>query len=359
MKWTLELEVGLRQFLEQIPVEVTPGLKVQVIYKGQLIINLSWRQTYVFYDLASLTKPLFTVMACALAVDRGRLDIEAPVVNWLQNFPIPQVKVRDLLSHRSGLPAYHPFFEKEDTSHIDSKLYLKWLQTAFRERLPASTQEEERSCEYSDLGYWALIPILEEVFQKPLYKIWQEEVWPTFYPHLSGLHFCVKHQPPFRRETYAPTARCPWRQKLIQGEVHDEHAWLMGGVSTHAGLFSSIDDLSWAMLVIRNQYLGFGRKLLKEKTIRLFFQRAVPRQWGDWTLGFMLPSRPESSSGKLFSDDSIGHTGFTGTSVWFDPKQDLIVTLLSNRVFYGRLENAFAKWRGPIHDCIVELVKKF
>ncbi|MCX7675441.1 MAG: beta-lactamase family protein [Bdellovibrionaceae bacterium] len=358
MNLSAKLEAGLREFLDQIPVEVTPGLKVQVLYKGQMIINLSWRQTFLFYDLASLTKPLFTAMACALAVDRGRLDLEASVANWGQEFPFPQIRVRDLLSHCSGLPAYRPFFESEQVKSPDPKLYLKWLQLTFRE-LSVDALKDERRCVYSDLGYWALIPILEDVFQKSLYQVWLEEVWPTFYPHLSGLHFCVDNHSPFAVESYAPTARCSWRQKLIQGEVHDEHAWLMGGVRTHAGLFGPIDDVSWAMLVIRNQYLGFGRKILKEKTSKLFFQRAVPREWGDWTLGFMLPSRPESSSGQFFADESIGHTGFTGTSVWFDPKRDLIVTILSNRVFYGRHENAFAKWRGPLHDYIVDLVKKF
>jgi CubicO group peptidase (beta-lactamase class C family) len=153
---------------------------------------------------------------------------------------------------------------------------------------------------------------------------------------------------------YAPTEECPVRRKLVQGEVHDLNAWALGGVSTHAGLFGSIDDVGWFSLHLRSHLLGIARYSIRQKTAQLFAKRALPEGHGDWAMGYMMPTPGAASCGTYFSLDSIGHTGFTGTSVWYDPKMDLSVCILSNRVLYGADNKAFGKLRPEIHNWIVE-----
>jgi len=144
----------------------------------------------------------------------------------------------------------------------------------------------------------------------------------------------------------------------MQGEVHDDNAWSLGGVSSHAGLFGSIDDLGWFGLFIRGQLQGISRTLIKQKTAQLFATRSLPLGRGDWALGYMMPTPGASSSGDYFSPYSIGHTGFTGTSFWYDPAQDMIVAILSNRVAFGREREVFKELRPKIHNWIVEGLRR-
>lgn len=348
----MQIEKELQQFLANIPVGVTPGLHLQVHQKGQRILDVRHGETYSFYDLASLTKPIFTAMAIAWAVDQDKLLLETPVKYYFEKFSNPMVKVGQLLTHTSGLPSYIPFFE---TLPASADL-ANW--SVMESRILAQTLGDNHKALYSDLGYLLLKAILEKAFAKPLIEIW-EEIHQIFYAQVLGLHFCHENTPKFQLHQYAPTARCPWREQLIQGQVHDENAWLLNGVATHAGLFGSVDDVSWSALMMRAQMLGLGKKIFKQKTSQLFFKRAIPQSVGDWAYGLMLPSANQSSAGQYFSASSIGHLGFTGTSFWFDPKMDLLVTILSNRVFYGRDNKEFNHWRPLLHDRIVELMKRY
>ncbi|MCS6838988.1 MAG: beta-lactamase family protein [Bdellovibrionaceae bacterium] len=359
-----KIELELVRFLEQAPLAIAPGLLIQAFERGQKIIDVSWGQTWSYYDLASLTKPLFSVMAVAWAYDQGYVDINAPIKNWFGDQPYEgSALLKNLLNHTSDFADYAPMFKDFDPRiHCGSpgiegaiRQNLKQLlQTIFK--LP---RREPGRAIYSDLGFLLLIPILEQIYKKDLKSIWKDEVLDRFYPGVTGLHFCEHNCPRFQKELYAPTERCSWRGTLLQGEVHDEHAWLLGGVSTHAGLFGSIDDVSWAVLSLRAQMLGFGKKVLRHKTSQIFFQRSIDSSLGDWTLGLMLPTVGSSSSGQFFSENSVGHLGFTGCSFWFDPIQDIIVVLLSNRVYFGRDNQEFKKWRPLLHDKVYELLKKF
>lgn len=348
----MQIEKELQQFLANIPVGVTPGLHLQVHQKGQRILDVRHGDTYSFYDLASLTKPIFTAMAIAWAVDQDKLLLETPVKYYLDTFSNPLVKVGQLLTHTSGLASYIAFYEK-----LSPQADLaNW--SLMESEILAQPLGDNTKAVYSDLGYLLLKSILEKAFDKSLHDIW-EDIHQVFYSQVLGLHFCNQNTPKFQLHQYAPTARCPWREQLIQGQVHDENAWLLNGVATHAGLFGSVDDVSWAALMMRAQMLGLGKKILKNKTAQLFFSRAIPQSVGDWALGLMLPSATQSSAGQYFAPSSIGHLGFTGTSFWFDPKSDLLVTILSNRVFYGRNNKEFNQWRPLLHDRIVELMKRY
>ena len=118
------------------------------------------------------------------------------------------------------------------------------------------------------------------------------------------------------------------------------------------------DDLGWHALNIRSQLLGIARYEVKQKTAQLFAKRAVEEGKGDWALGFMMPTPGQASCGHYFDLSSIGHTGFTGTSTWYDPKMDLAVCILSNRLVYGRENNRFKDLRPKIHNWLVEGLRK-
>ncbi|MCM2283108.1 MAG: serine hydrolase, partial [Bdellovibrionaceae bacterium] len=171
---------------------------------------------------------------------------------------------------------------------------------------------------------------------------------------LRDAAFHVGNQPPHARRLYAPTEFCPWRKKTIQGEVHDENTWVLGGVAPHAGLFGTLDDLSRWGLCLRSSLRGGSGGLARPETVARFARRALPRARGDWALGFMLPGLKGASCGKYFSRLSVGHLGFTGTSLWYDPRRDLLVTVLSNRVHPTRENKLFPQLRGFLHDSVVE-----
>jgi len=352
MSRVLQIEKEMLAFLKTIPVGVTPGLQIQALQKGQRVLDVRAGESYSFYDLASLTKPLFTAMASAYAYEKLDLDLEAEVKTYYSDFPYSGVLIKQLLNHSSSLPSYAPIYQSL-VPEIRGQNYNKILERALE--LPLEVAQKSV---YSDIGYWVLGKVLEVKFDRPLFEIWKI-VQAYFYPQVEGLHFCARNKPKYSATSYAPTARCPWRERLIQGEVHDEHAFLLDGIAPHAGLFGSVDDVAWGMLSVRAQMIGIGRKFLKQKTAQLFFGRSMPESQGDWAFGFMLPTKGSASCGSYFSTKSVGHLGFTGVSTWFDPLQDLIVTILSNRVFFGRDHKEFNQWRPLLHNKIIELIRKY
>jgi serine-type D-Ala-D-Ala carboxypeptidase len=338
-------EKRLTQKLQTLPPGVTPGLKIQVYDQGRKRVDLSWGKTWAYYDLASLTKILFTTLACMNLVAEKKLDLKKPVTFYLPWLPFEKVKVRDLLRHRSGLHWWQPYYKKISQDLTPDLRYAQ-LFRLLREgawRAPQKTL-------YSDLDFFVLGAVLEAVEEKPLFEIWSQ--MQAQHSVLQGLHFNRLNQPTYKTKTYAPTEKCPWRKKTLQGEVHDDNAWALGGV---AGLFGRIEDVaSWA-LALRATALGRrGAFKVSPPIVHQFLQRAVPVKEGDWTLGFMLPTRGAASCGQYFSEKTVGHTGFTGTSLWWDPKQDRMVILLSNRVHPHREPNLLKHFRPLIHDWVWE-----
>jgi CubicO group peptidase (beta-lactamase class C family) len=163
------------------------------------------------------------------------------------------------------------------------------------------------------------------------------------------------NRPLFPRKLYAPTEKDEWRKKTLQGEAHDENTWSLGGVAPHAGLFGPIEELSrWGLLLRRAMRGEKSNAFPSPQTVAKFTKRAIPKARGDWALGFMMPTKGSASCGPLFSPKSVGHTGFTGTSLWYDPTQDLLVTILSNRVHPTRENREFLQLRPKIHTWIAE-----
>lgn len=305
------------------------------------------------YDLASLTKVVGLTTAVMLAVERHRLDLDDPVQRYVPAFRgegKAAVTIRHLLTHSSGLPAGRPLYR--ETATRDQALRL--ADTTPLETLPGTRYV------YSDLGAIVLTQAVEQAWGQPLDRILAQQV---FLP--LGMDHTMFRPPVSWRDRIAPTEDDPWRGRVLRGEVHDENAARLEGISGHAGLFSTAPDL-----------LQFGEWLLAgvlrrppcpapggaEGCVRFarpppalawdFVQRqGLPPGWSR-ALGWDTPSGV-SSAGRFMSAASFGHTGFTGTSIWIDPKRELIVVLLTNRVHPTRNNSRIAPLRRGLADRIV------
>lgn len=343
-----------RALIEKLQVaiqDVTPGVVVRAYHHGRMICDIQVGQTFPIYDLASLTKVIFTQQSIMRAYDQGHWNLETKVKDLVPDFQFPDVKITELLTHTSGLDWWKPFYKdiKLEDTWQNKRLWL------FKEINKSELKQTGKSV-YSDLGFMTLGFVLEAIYKKDLLQVWQDAK-NDFYPTTS-LDFHVNNVPLNDIAQYAPTEECPFRKKVLRGEVHDENTWALGGVSTHAGLFGSIDDVAAFGLNLRSQLHGIARYKIKQKTAQLFAARAIDQEVGDWALGYMMPSIENASCGPHFSIHSIGHTGFTGTSFWYDPRQDLLVLALSNRVNYGRENRRYVSLRPQIHSWIYEAIKR-
>lgn len=345
-------EKKLISLIEEALPGVSPGVQVQVHQNGRKVCDVSVGETYPYYDFASVTKIIFTVQAMMMAFDQGQWNLKSKVQDFVPWFAHDNVLVRDLLTHSAGLVWWHPFYQSLDLSTSELN---RWSEVA--QVIRSLKLEPQHESIYSDVSFLMLAYVLEAMNSMPLNEVWTK-VKEHFYSR-STLDFNEGNKPKHAIKFYAPTQRCPWRGKLIQGEVQDENAWALGGLSTHSGLFGSIDDLGWFGLFLRSQIKGVSKNLIRQKTAQLFTTRARPEGQGDWALGYMMPTPGKSSSGSYFSPMSIGHTGFTGTSIWYDPGQDLSVAILSNRVLLGKDNKDFARILRPqIHNWVVEGLRR-
>lgn len=274
------------------------------------------------YDLASLTKVVALTTVTMFAVADGRIRLDEPVQRYLPLFVgagKEQVTVRNLLTHSSGLPAHRALWR--EAPGRDSALALV-------ARTPLDTVPGTRMV-YSDLGAILLTRIVEQVYGEPIDRLFARLVARPL--RLRS----TRYLPPRSwRSRVAPTERDPWRGRLVHGEVHDENAAFLGGVSGHAGLFSDAADLltfgEW-LLGRRKPELARPGPALDTAVVQAFTRRQEVVAGSSRALGWDTPSQG-SSAGSRLSPQSFGHTGFTGTSIWIDPTRDLVVVLLSNRV---------------------------
>jgi CubicO group peptidase (beta-lactamase class C family) len=294
-------------------------------------------QESTIFDLASLTKVLATTTLAMSAVELGLLDLDELIAGRLNTWrgtDRESVTVRDLLAHCSGLTAYLPFF-RDYRGRVE-------FERAIAE-LPLEYTPRSQSV-YSDLGFMLLAFILEDVASKPLAEQF-ERVSALVAP--EPLTF---RPPSSWRSRTAPTEADPWRGRLLAGEVHDENAWALGGAAGHAGLFGTAAAVgAFARLALAS--LRHDTPLGRRDTWRLFARRRDDIPGSSRALGWdtMLPT---SSCGTMLSPSAIGHTGFTGTSLWIDPALDLYIVLLTNRVHPTRENDKLKVLRPQIHDAV-------
>jgi CubicO group peptidase (beta-lactamase class C family) len=296
------------------------------------------------FDLASLTKVLATTAAMMLLHDRGQLALDAPLADWLPAFASahasdarrPRVTLRMLLDHSSGLPGYARLFESANDR-------LAMIDACLRQPL---TADPGMRAEYSDLGFMILGYLIETITGERLDSYCQREIFAPL--GMSTTHFC-----PLHRASIPPTEDDrSFRHRVIQGEVHDENASVMGGVAGHAGIFSSaLDPLRIAACILARGVTASGRQLFSAQTVALFAKPAQQPPATSRALGWDTPTVP-SSSGKLFSPRSIGHLGFTGTSLWIDLDAGIAVSLLTNRTWPDRSNQAIRELRPRFHDTL-------
>ena len=328
-----------------------PGASVAITHSGKLVaLKALGRFTYEpestpvttesIFDLASVSKVVATTTMAMVLYERGLLDLGAPLAGILPEFAGEdkrrnEVSLRMLLAHSSGLPAY-------------DKLYLRGgsreelLRLAFAVPLRYGPGSH---AEYSDIGFILLGLALEKIAEESLDRFCQRE----FFGPLGMLQTTF-NPPAGWKSKIPPTADDrTFRKRIVQGEVQDENASVLGGVAGHAGVFSTAKDVA----IFSQALLGGGASILRPDTVALFTRRELSPPGTSRALGWDTPSAP-SQSGKYFSPSSFGHLGYTGTSLWIDPERHLSVTLLTNRTWPDCTSQAIKEVRPKFHDAVVE-----
>ena len=329
-----------------------PGASVAVVADGRLVaLRGMGRFTYdnpspeitaeTMFDLASVSKVVGTTAMAMLLYERGHLDLDVPVAGIIPQFARgnarrQSVTVRMLLAHSSGLPPYVRLYRDAPTRE-------QLLEAALAAPLEA---DPDTRAAYSDIGFIILGAALERIADESLQSFCAREVFGPL-----GMHHTTYRPPAPLRASIPPTQDDrEFRGRIIQGEVQDENASVLGGVAGHAGIFSNAADLA----TFAHCMLQGGRPILRPDTVELFTRRhgASSR-----ALGWDTPSTP-SQSGKYFSSRSFGHLGYTGTSLWIDPERRLAIVLLANRTWPDAKSQLIKQVRPQFHDAVVESLKE-
>jgi CubicO group peptidase (beta-lactamase class C family) len=332
-----------------------PAASVAVTLKGRLIAQKALGHfTYesdspavmpgTLFDLASVTKVVATTAMAMLLYERGVLDLDAAVAGIVPEFVADaekdprrhDVTLRLLLAHSSGLPAYEKLFLRAGTR-------AELLHAVFTMPLAANPG---LSADYSDIGFILLGIALERLADESLDRFCQREVFAAL-----GMTNTAFNPPAETRPQIPPTADDrTFRHRVIQGEVQDENASVLGGVAGHAGVFSTAADLGRFSHALLN-----AGALLRSETLALFTHRESAPAGTSRALGWDTPSAP-SQSGKYFGPASFGHLGYTGTSLWIDPDRQLSITLLTNRTWPDCSNAAIKQIRPRFHDAVIEAI---
>jgi serine-type D-Ala-D-Ala carboxypeptidase len=374
----MSFEAVEREFEEAVRRRVFPGA-VLLVRDGDRVYHRAFgsrslepevtpMQPDTIFDLSSLTKPLATSLGIMLLVKEGKLRLDDRVSRFFHNFGVhgkTHITFRHLLNHSSGLPAWRPYFKEiiqterkggriNFVGSPSAKTFV--YQTIHREHPEAPPGTRVL---YSDLGFMLLGQTIEEITGMSLDRFCQQRI---YRPHgLRSTAFVDLWRLRARKlepipGMIAPTERCPWRKKILCGEVHDDNAYAMGGVAGHAGLFASARDIDVLLCRLRDCYVGEGN-WLPPPLMREFWTRDGSVEGSTWALGWDTPAPHDSSAGTLLSRQAVGHLGFTGTSVWLDAERALHIVLLSNRVHPSRDNEAIREFRPMIHDLIIRALQ--
>ncbi len=357
---------------------VFPGAIVSVGQSGQVLYRRAagWRSLDptrtplhedTLYDVASLTKPLATTVALMQLVNEQKLQLDDRISRVFPNLSVHNKQLmtfRQLLSHSSGLPAWRPYYQEvlqqeareERASFLGTRSAREYVYTRLlREEC---TVPPGQQAVYSDLGFMLLGAAVEEISGLEFDQYCHEKIFrplglrDTFFINLEEKRRFDLQLQEFR---FAPTERCPWRKRVLCAEVHDDNAYAMGGVAGHAGMFSTVADLDRLVTCLMACYCG-GHPFLPAAVIQEFWRIDGSVNESTWALGWDTPSPQHSSAGALFSSHSVGHLGFTGTSVWIDLERQVSVIVLSNRVHPRRDNEKIKGFRPALHNAVMRTV---
>jgi len=312
------------------------------------------------FDLSSLTKPLATTTAFMLLVKERKVALDDRATRFFHNFGVhgkTHVTFRHLLGHSSGLPAWRPYYQ--DVLNVERGGRLNFVATRGAKEFVYEQIHRERSeyevgtrSVYSDLGFMLLGELIELLGRVSLDRFCYERIFrplglrSTAFVDLSLLR--ARRVSPLS-DAIAPTERCPWRGRVLYGEVHDDNAYAMGGVAGHAGLFATAADVDRLGTRLRTCWRGKD-DFVPQEIVREFWTRHITPPDSTWALGWATPSPTGSSAGSRIGEHAIGHLGFTGTSLWIDPERDANLILLTNRVHPQRTNDRIREVRPRVHD---------
>ena len=296
------------------------------------------------YDIASITKVVSTVPLLMKLEEKRRLSINSYVDEYFPKFKgknKDKVEIKHLLTHSSGIEGYVEYFKMSDFSDKEDI-----LEDILKRDL---IFEPGTSYKYSDLGFILLKSIIEKTNRSDFSKLASRWIYNPlkmkntyFNPGIDNIDRIV----PTEYDSV-------FRKKMIKGQVHDENTYLMGGVSGHAGLFSNAWDIAIFMKLFLNEGVWLGKRHFNKSTIKKFTKKQnLPES--DYAIGWDTPALSNSSAGDYFSNQSFGHLGFTGTSVWADKKNEIIVILLTNRVHPTREKGGIYKVRRKFHNEVMK-----
>ncbi len=351
---------------------VFPGAVLHVRAAGEVRLLEAWGHANIFsgqamtpgtvFDLASLTKPLATAPAVLKLTQEGRPGLEDRLGDILPDFSHldkHEITLADLLRHRSGYPAHREYFR--------TLAAIPWSQRkAALSRLLAAeplAYPPGQKTVYSDLGYMVLRQVVETVSRQRLDCFVRQAIYEPL--GVEGLFFPGRPHSAASMAArvgadFAATEQCPRRKLLLQGLVHDDNAYEIGGIDGQAGLFGTVTAVARFLEVLleiyddnyQEQYQGQQKQaVFTSETVRSLL---IPRHKGQRPLGFDVPEESCSSSGTLFSKLSAGHLGFTGTSMWLDIPRRVMVLLFTNRVHPDRSRDAIKFFRPELHQAVME-----
>lgn len=329
---------------------VFPGASLAVVYKGRVVYHRAFgRLTYdrnstpadttTIYDAASLTKAVVTTSIAMQLVERDSLDINAPVSRYRPGFAANgkgRVTIEELMRHDSGLRA-HTYFAKTCMTPDD---VFRAIDSDSLVAVPGTKTE------YSDLNFMLLGNIIETLTARSIAANFHER-----FSAPIGMNSTMFTPPPTMAARIAPTGEDGvWQLSRPRPLVNDQNAALLGGVSGHAGLFTTTGDLGRMVLMLMNGGELDGRRYIRKSTIDAFLKKRNGLRALGWDV---VTPGGSSSAGQFYSLSSWGHLGFTGTSIWVDPEKELAVILLSNRVWPSPDNIRIRKFRPALHDTVV------
>jgi CubicO group peptidase (beta-lactamase class C family) len=350
---------------------VVPGAVICVGHRGTLI----WHQAYgaaavtptaqvmrrdTLFDIASLTKVVATTSLVLRAHHEGVCALD----DTLQRFypttmtsRLGAVTVRQLLAHTGGLAAWQPLYQT--FLPVPPAPYDATTARKIRENIWYAIVHQPLAYPpgahtiYSDLGFIILGQVLETCYQQSLETLFLQKIARPFGLGAMAYRPVGGYTPlPDEPEAYAATEACPWRRRVLRGEVHDENAWAMGGVAGHAGLFATAYDL-WQFAQALLDIAAGARDDIPAALLRVSWQRHPVPHASTRALGWDTPTSGHSTAGAYFSPHSIGHLGFTGSSMWIDLERDVIVVLCTNRVHPTREASGIRTLRPIVHDLVM------
>lgn len=345
------LKEKVRSYLQkQIDQEFIPGAAIHISLDGKTLMHevLGFRslspskapmEPNTIFDLASLTKVVATTTAILKLLDEGEIILGDPVTKFIPEFARngkEDIRIFHLLTHTSGLTSHRRFYEESlSVDQVIEKICDEHLEYPTGEKVI-----------YSDLGFILLARIIERVTGQEFSEFVQKILLTPLNMNETGFNL------PLSKERFAATEPSQFLKEMKFGIVHDDNAESMGGISGHAGLFSTLDDLRKFSAMIESGGIYNGKKILSSRVLSVSRRNYTSFDSTEYRgLGWQLKGPKFSPCGDLFSSESYGHTGYTGTSIWFDPEINLHVILLTNRV-HVKDQHEFLTIRPKIHNLI-------